>query len=87
MSRGVAPPRNVHGSVRLVAWVGRLSYSIYIWQSALFVARYRIPSDLQVFPLNVVALLAVASFSYYVVERPLVRLGQRISKRNEERIR
>ena len=68
---------------KVLAWVGRLSYSLYIWQSALFVARVRAPSDLQVFPLNVIALLAVACFSYYMIEGPLNRFGQAWSRREK----
>lgn len=61
-------------------WIGRLSYSIYLWQQ-LFFGRY---SDgplgiLQSFPMNYIALLACAAASYYWVERPLIRLGHRFA--------
>lgn len=63
---------------RPIAWIGRLSYSIYIWQSALFVQET--PTGLQVFPFNILAILTIASLSYYLIERPLVKLGHRLSK-------
>lgn len=60
-------------------WIGRISYSLYIWQSVLFVSRTRIPTGLQIFPLNIVVLLAIACFSYYCIERPLIKRGHQYS--------
>ncbi len=54
---GVAPLR----------WVGRISYSLYLWQQL-----FLIPADhslLGRFPLNVVAAFAAACASYYLIER------------------
>ena len=56
--------------------LGRLSYSLYLWQQ-LFVSQYH-HGPLQRFPLNVVFALGCACFSYYLVERPMIKLGQRI---------
>jgi peptidoglycan/LPS O-acetylase OafA/YrhL len=60
-------------------WVGRISYSLYIWQQ-LFLVSYKIPRPLpfgrvQEFPLNIVVVFVCASASYYLLERPLVALG------------
>ena len=59
-----------------LVWVGKLSYSLYLWQEVfcfqstlLFVGA---------FPLNVVASLAVACASYYGLEKPTLRLRDRI---------
>ncbi|HEY4014190.1 MAG TPA: acyltransferase [Polyangiaceae bacterium] len=67
-----------------VRWVGRLSYSLYLWQQLFFV-KYpgtEAPSLawLQRFPLNLVLLLAAATASYYLLERPMVKVGHRLGK-------
>lgn len=55
---------------RPIAWVGALSYSIYLWQQVfLLSARYRLP-----FPLDIVGILLVSAASYYLVERPFLKL-------------
>lgn len=66
---------------RTLVWIGRLSYSLYIWQSVLFIGPQNVRSGLQVFPVNVIALLAIAFASYYVIEKPLIRLGQQFAQR------
>jgi peptidoglycan/LPS O-acetylase OafA/YrhL len=64
-------------------WVGRLSYSLYLWQELFFVKRHAnlasALTPLQSWPYNVVALLACAAASYYLLERPLTRLGHRLA--------
>lgn len=63
-------------------WLGRLSYSIYIWQQ-LFTAFglvYRPFGVLNAFPLNMAVLLATACISYYGLEKPMMRLGHRLSR-------
>jgi len=62
-------------------WIGRLSYSLYLWEF-FFVYYPGVPSTLgvwQTFPVNLIAAVACAAASYYLVERPLVRLGHRIA--------
>lgn len=70
-------------------WVGRISYSLYIWQQ-LFMVSSKIPRPLpfgriQEFPLNIVAVFVCASASYYLLERPLVALGHSLSARFQTR--
>jgi peptidoglycan/LPS O-acetylase OafA/YrhL len=60
-------------------YIGRLSYSLYLWQQ-LFFHVDRAPLRFQRFPLNVLLIFACACFSYYLVERPTVRLGHRFAK-------
>ncbi|HKQ07483.1 MAG TPA: acyltransferase [Blastocatellia bacterium] len=64
-----------------MAWFGRLSYSIYIWQSALFVGRYQEPADFQVWPSSAISLLAIAMMSYYFIEKPILAFGHRLTRR------
>jgi peptidoglycan/LPS O-acetylase OafA/YrhL len=62
----------------LLAWVGSLSFSLYVWQQ-LFVFHTEILHPLgifNVFPLNIATLLAVAVSCHYLVERPLIRVGK-----------
>ncbi len=63
---------------RPFVFVGLISYSIYLWQQ-LFVNRYAtsLPTS---FPLNIVLAIVAALASYYLVERPSLRLRQRIER-------
>jgi peptidoglycan/LPS O-acetylase OafA/YrhL len=68
-------------------WIGRLSYSIYIWQQ-LFLIRpedRRIFGVFQTFPLSWLAVLACAFTSYHLIERPAIALGRQILARKKER--
>lgn len=64
-------------------WIGRLSYSLYLWQQ-LFLAwqDYRAPKLglLQTFPLSFVAAFACAVASYYLVEKRFVGYGAKLSR-------
>jgi peptidoglycan/LPS O-acetylase OafA/YrhL len=67
----------------LLMWIGRLSYSMYIWQQlAEFQAR-SVQSPLrmlQVFPYNIAVIFLFAAGSYYLVERPMMRLGHHLTR-------
>jgi peptidoglycan/LPS O-acetylase OafA/YrhL len=58
-----------------MVFVGVLSYSLYLWQQP-FLTWSR--NALQSFPLNVALALAAACGSYYLVERPFLRLRKRL---------
>jgi peptidoglycan/LPS O-acetylase OafA/YrhL len=60
---------------RPLVWVGKRSYSLYLWQQ-LFLNRYH-QTLLQAFPINVACSVACASASYTLIERPLNRLRAR----------
>jgi len=55
----------------LMIYIGRLSYSIYLWQEIFFSPRLKPLSD---FPLNLLYILIVANLSYFFVEKPFLRL-------------
>lgn len=61
-----------------IAWVGRLSYSLYIWQTffthQLNVEVFGHNGWVNTFPTSWICILAVAMLSYYGVERPALRL-------------
>jgi len=64
-----------------VRWVGRISYSLYIWQQLFLVwpEGGRPLHALNIFPLNLILTFVVASLSYRLIERPMIRLGYRIT--------
>jgi peptidoglycan/LPS O-acetylase OafA/YrhL len=68
----------------LMQWIGRLSYSLYLWQQ-LFLPYYDAPKGLvQRFPVNIVAAFAAAAFSYYLVERPAIAFGRRLAQKRRD---
>lgn len=62
-------------------WVGRLSYSIYLWQQLFFLdareTRLYRTIWVQHLPFNLLAVFALAALSFYFVEKPMIRLGHR----------
>jgi peptidoglycan/LPS O-acetylase OafA/YrhL len=79
-------PEGIAGRILELAplrWVGRLSYSLYLWQQLFFCGRWWqgvLPLGvLQQWPLNLVGLFVCAVISYYLLERPMIRLGHRIA--------
>ena len=66
-----------------LTFLGRLSYSIYLWQQLFF--RSGLPPDrgwlgvAEVWPWNLAALMVCAVGSYYLIEKPFIRLGHRLA--------
>jgi peptidoglycan/LPS O-acetylase OafA/YrhL len=58
-------------------FVGRISYSLYLWQQ-LFIVRTP-HSSLQRFPWNWLAVFSCSMISHYVIERPFINLGHKLS--------
>ncbi|MGB9199759.1 MAG: acyltransferase [Terriglobales bacterium] len=61
-------------------WIGRLSYSLYLWQQLFSLPQAR--SDLAVFqqfPLNILMIFLCAWASYRFIERPFIRLGHKLA--------
>jgi peptidoglycan/LPS O-acetylase OafA/YrhL len=68
---------------RPMRWLGWISYSLYLWQQLFFGTNF-VGSPpgialLRMEPLNLVALLLCATFSYYLVEKPFIRLGHKLA--------
>ncbi|HTS35036.1 MAG TPA: acyltransferase [Candidatus Solibacter sp.] len=63
-----------------VAWLGRISYSLYLWQE-LFCSN----ASLHLGYFLVVPALASACLSYYCVEQPMLRLREKRGARPRER--
>jgi peptidoglycan/LPS O-acetylase OafA/YrhL len=65
---------------RPVAFIGTLSYSLYVWQQ-LFLNRSS-SSWINAFPENVVLAAGAALASYYMIEKPMVGLRHRLRARS-----
>ncbi len=61
-----------------LVWVGLLSYSLYLWQQPFL--HHRLHATHTTFPLNLLLTLAFAMLSYYLLERPLLRLRSRFAR-------
>jgi peptidoglycan/LPS O-acetylase OafA/YrhL len=66
-------------------WVGRLSYSLYIWQQLFlgFGLVFRPMGWFSRFPIALASLFFVSCLSYYLLERPMQRCGQVIATRSD----
>jgi peptidoglycan/LPS O-acetylase OafA/YrhL len=64
----------------LLAWIGRLSYSLYIWQQ-LFLP----PESSGIWRMP--AIFLCAAISYYCVERPCIALGRDWPPRHPDRVK
>ena len=64
--------------------IGRLSFSIYLWQQLFFVwPDARVPglAAIQVFPANIAAITACAMISFWLIEEPCIALGRTVLRR------
>ena len=76
----VLSPRGLAGRLLEAGWlryIGRLSYSLYLWQMLFFVPRNEL-GWIQGFPGAVLATIACALASYYLVEQPAIAFGRRL---------
>lgn len=67
-------------ALRPVAWIGLVSYGIFLWHIAVIRWVNAVDPDLGFIPLLAVVLaitIPIAAASYYVLERPLLRLKYR----------
>ena len=62
-------------------WLGRLSYSLYLWQQLFCWSQLSGPNATGSWPLLVAASFACASFSYYFVEQPALALREQLEAR------
>ncbi len=63
-----------------IVWLGRISYSLYLWQQP-FLNRAG-TWWAQAFPVNLGAAFAAAILSFYLVERPFLRLREQRTRAN-----
>jgi len=72
---------------RLLEWaplrtVGRISYSVYLWQQMFWVTAYRgwPIAHLQSPATGALMVVAMATGSYYLLEKPMMQLGHRFTR-------
>jgi peptidoglycan/LPS O-acetylase OafA/YrhL len=82
----VLHPNTVQGRIletKPLRWIGCISYSLYLWQQLFFGVNFAgSPSGFAFLrnpPINLLALLVCATFSHYVIEKPFIRLGQKLA--------
>src|SRR5262249_33849064 len=63
-------------------FVGKLSYSIYLWQQ-IFFSPY--VGKLSVFPFNIVFIFIAAFLSYNLIEKPFLRIKSKLEARKNEK--
>ena len=62
-------------------YLGKISYSLYLWQQVFLVTKYPDWGILRAFPTNVLLTFACAMASYHLVESPILRLKRRFESR------
>ncbi len=60
-----------------IRWVGRISYSIYLWQMPFFSRHGWLALHTNFLPMKIIAILGVAALSYYAIEKPMIKLARR----------
>jgi peptidoglycan/LPS O-acetylase OafA/YrhL len=74
--------------LRWLRWLGRISYSLYLWQQLFLVwDGFDVPelSKVQVFPISFACALACAVLSYKFIELPMMAIGRRKVEARERR--
>jgi peptidoglycan/LPS O-acetylase OafA/YrhL len=82
----VLQPATLPGRVLEAApmrWLGRLSYSLYVWQQLFLLGdQSSQPLPLGVFqewPVNFIMIFACAMASFYLIEKPMIKWGHRVA--------
>ena len=66
----------------VLRWIGKLSFSLYLWQQLFLTPnadRFLALGHLQIWPWNIIAAFLCAIISYYVIEKPFIKIGHSIA--------
>lgn len=69
----------------LLRYIGRLSYSLYLWQQLFLVWNYEKVSTMatvQTFPVNLLVLFFCANLSLFLIERPFINWSRNYNKKS-----
>jgi peptidoglycan/LPS O-acetylase OafA/YrhL len=66
---------------KVLSYIGMLSYSIYLWQQLFIGGLAYWPMQ---FPQNIFFVFGMALFSYYVIEKPFLKLKDRLQKSGKQ---
>jgi peptidoglycan/LPS O-acetylase OafA/YrhL len=86
IERVVTTPNDLIGrflNSRPVTWLGRISYSLYLWQMPFL--NHEVSAWITRLPENMVSALVVSSISFYFIETPILRLRKRLAWGEEPR--
>ena len=79
VARCVFHPQDIVGrflNLALMTFIGKSSYSLYLWQQLFF--HY---SFIPMFPLNVIGTAGLASASHFLLEKPFLKLRSSLRRR------
>jgi peptidoglycan/LPS O-acetylase OafA/YrhL len=82
VARCVFHPQDIVGrflNLGAMTFIGKLSYSLYLWQQLFFHYNFR-----SMFPLNVMATAGLASASYFLLEKPFLKLRSSLRRKAQE---
>jgi peptidoglycan/LPS O-acetylase OafA/YrhL len=65
-------------------FVGNISYSLYLWQQVFLEVKSPSWGPLQVFPINLAMSFACALGSYFLIERPFLRMKGRRNSQGDQ---
>ena len=64
----------------VLKWLGRISYSLYLWQTLFLPQIGRPLGVLQEFPFAIIVPLVCATLSFYLIETPMIKIGHRLTR-------
>jgi peptidoglycan/LPS O-acetylase OafA/YrhL len=68
---------------KLMIFIGKISYSLYIWQQLFFVPSHQLSNQLgglQIFPYNIIIVFILAICSHNLIEKPIIDFGRKVIK-------
>jgi peptidoglycan/LPS O-acetylase OafA/YrhL len=67
-------------SAPVLIWFGKISYSLYLWQQLFIVTKSPPWGLIRYFPFDLFCAIIVSSLSYYLIERPFLKLKDKFAE-------